>query len=80
MKNCSVVIYQSNTEGTDVCVFYDREEAIRDISEDVERVTEALRKEGYDPTVLEYDLRHTEVYVPNTDIYREWILIETDIK
>ena len=62
-------------------VFSSLEAAKRGIREDIENVVAILREDKYEAKCTgEQDGDYFEIYVPDTDIYYEWSLFDTELR
>lgn len=76
-----VVIYTSYVDGTEAYAFWKKEDAEKDVSEDAKAVVRSLQEQGYEPELTYNEASdHTDVYVPNGDIYYEWQIERTTIE
>lgn len=73
------VIHSNYAEGTDAYAFRDEKIAKRSVDADVETEVKSLTEEGYKPVILRREDGAT-VYVPDSDIYYEWEIIETTLE
>lgn len=77
---CYTVVDSSYDVGRDTYAFWSHEDADKSIEADVRTVVADLKAQGYERVEV---LRHPDsasVYVPDSDIYYEWEIHETDIQ
>lgn len=77
---CYTVVDSSYDAGQDTYAFWSHEDAEKSVETDVQAVTADLKAQGYESIRV---LRHpdsAEMYVPDTDIYYEWAIHETEIQ
>lgn len=74
-----VVIHSNYAEGRDAYAFWDKKTAQKSVDADVKTEVKNLTEEGRVPVTL-YNLNNVTVYVPDTDIYYEWEIINTTIE
>lgn len=79
MKECFVVVHRNYSEGTDAYAFFNEEDAKKCVHEDVNTEVISLKEEGYEPVVLDR-FGSKEIYVPDSDIYYEWEILNTTIR
>lgn len=81
MKKCFIVIFSSYSEETSAYAFYQEADARKSVLEDVETELRSLSEEGYQPVIKEIDNHGSmSVYVPDSDIYCEWIIVPSEIQ
>ena len=64
----------------DVYSFWNKEDAERSVKDDVQTELANLREAGRERIVVQETLDGATIYVPDTDIYYEWTIVETDIR
>jgi len=79
-QKCYVVADSSYDIGLSTYAFWCEEHAKKSVQEDVETVKADLASQGYERVEVLEKIDGTTVYVPDTDIYYEWTICETDIR
>ena len=79
-NKCYTVIDTSYDVGINIYSFWRRENAERSIKDDVQTELTNLRKAGRERIEVQDTLDGATVYVPDTDIYYEWAIVENDIR
>ena len=64
----------------DVYSFWNKEDAERSVKDDVQTELANLREAGRERIEVQETLDGATIYVPDTDIYYEWTIVETDIR
>ena len=77
---CYTVIDTSYDVGINVYSFWSREDAERSIKADVQMELKNLREAGRERIEVQGTPDGATIYVPDTDIYYEWTIAETDIR
>ena len=77
---CYTVIDTSYDVGIDVYSFWNKEDAERSVKDDVQTELANLREACRERIVVQETLDGATIYVPDTDIYYEWTIVETDIR
>lgn len=79
-NKCYTVIDTSYDVGINVYSFWCKEDAKRSIKDDVQTELINLREAGRERIEVQETLDGATIYVPDTDIYYEWRIVETDIQ
>lgn len=77
---CYTVVDTSYDVGINVYSFWRRQDAEQSIKDDVQTELTNLRETGRERIEVQETPEGAVVYVPDTDIYYEWTIVETDIK
>lgn len=77
---CYIVVHSNYAEGVDTYAFATMERAKKSIDADVETVMANLRMEGYQPVIKERSEDSAEIYVPDSDIYYEWNIVQSHLE
>ena len=77
---CYTVVDSSYDVGLSTYAFWDEEHAKKSIQDDVQTVKADLAMQGYERIEVLEKTDSTVVYVPDTDIYYEWTICETEIR
>lgn len=79
-RRCYTVIDTSYDVGINIYSFWRREDAERSIKDDVQTELVNLREAGRERIEVQETLDGATIYVPDTDIYYEWAIVENDIQ
>lgn len=77
---CYTVVDSSYDVGLSTYAFWYEEHAKKSIQDDVQTVKADLATQGYERIEVLEKTDSTVVYVPDTDIYYEWTICETEIR
>lgn len=80
MDTCYIILHKNYEEGESAYAFYKRQDAERSVREDAKTVEADLKEQGYSPMVLDGTYGNITIFVPDTDIYYEWSIAESDIQ
>ena len=79
-RRCYTVIDTSYDVGVNIYSFWRREDAERSIKDDVQTELVNLREAGRERIEVQETLDGATIYVPDTDIYYEWAIVENNIQ
>lgn len=79
-RRCYTVIDTSYDVGINIYSFWRREDAERSIKDDVQTELVNLREAGRERIEVQETLDGATIYVPDTDIYYEWAIVENNIQ
>lgn len=79
-SKCFMVIDSSYDVGLNVYAFWSHEDAGKSVREDAQTVMTDLEEQGYERIEVLEEIDSTTIYVPDTDIYYEWEICESEIR
>ena len=77
---CYTVVDTSYDVGINVYSFWRRQDAEQSVKDDVQTELTNLREAGREQIEVQETPNGATIYVPDTDIYYEWTIMETDIR
>lgn len=77
-EDCYVLYTHDYSGETSCSVFLKEVDAQKEMENDVKNVLEILKEDGYECNTS-IRMGDASVYVPDTDIYYEWEIFESDI-